>query len=430
MSRSRPGWPTRTRRGCSAPSATGRGDGCRPPGGRPRRNGPAGSRRRGGAPLRLPRRGLDGRPGYRPEPHRRRPVRVDRAAREPARRVAGRVPGRAGRHSLDGRPPGTRQNVFVALRELLASAADGGGAVLLLDEPDLDDLATGLALEEAARLVPRHPLLVVTRGAPAGVPATAGDGDGDDDPAQAAERLIAAGRPEEAVATVLEASYAAMEAGDQEHVLRWTEAVRGQAEGPARAAVLALRADAFAATGDPSAVAVYRLAVAAAHPDRAPGLRARMARAALLTGDLALGRRGDGRGGGLRRPGRRGNPAGPRHAGLLLRRPGRRRGRSGGGPTDGAGARGTGPAPRRHHSAGHDRAQPGPVVRPPRTRAAAPRERTRASRPPVFDSHLCVAEYLLYGPTPYTEVVALAEQLRRAVRGAPAPGGEPPSRRP
>ena len=30
----------------------------------------------------------------------------------------------------------------------------------------------------------------------------------------------------------------------------------------------------------------------------------------------------------------------------------------------------------------------------------------------VFDSHLCVAEYLLYGPTPYAEVTALTRQLR------------------
>ena len=31
----------------------------------------------------------------------------------------------------------------------------------------------------------------------------------------------------------------------------------------------------------------------------------------------------------------------------------------------------------------------------------------------VFDAHLCVAEYLLYGPVPYPEVITLAEQLRR-----------------
>jgi len=30
----------------------------------------------------------------------------------------------------------------------------------------------------------------------------------------------------------------------------------------------------------------------------------------------------------------------------------------------------------------------------------------------VFDSHLCVAEYLLYGPIPYPEVIELATALR------------------
>jgi tetratricopeptide (TPR) repeat protein len=36
----------------------------------------------------------------------------------------------------------------------------------------------------------------------------------------------------------------------------------------------------------------------------------------------------------------------------------------------------------------------------------------------IFDSHLCVAEYLLYGPTPYDEVLALAEQLRVSAQQA------------
>ena len=30
----------------------------------------------------------------------------------------------------------------------------------------------------------------------------------------------------------------------------------------------------------------------------------------------------------------------------------------------------------------------------------------------IFDSHMCVAEYLLYGPTPYREVINLASELR------------------
>jgi tetratricopeptide (TPR) repeat protein len=41
----------------------------------------------------------------------------------------------------------------------------------------------------------------------------------------------------------------------------------------------------------------------------------------------------------------------------------------------------------------------------------------------VFDSHLCVAEYLLYGPTPYQEVVALARQLREQAERAGARRG-------
>jgi hypothetical protein len=38
----------------------------------------------------------------------------------------------------------------------------------------------------------------------------------------------------------------------------------------------------------------------------------------------------------------------------------------------------------------------------------------------VFDGHLCVAEYLLYGPVPYREVVQLAESLRNAAARAGA----------
>jgi tetratricopeptide (TPR) repeat protein len=41
----------------------------------------------------------------------------------------------------------------------------------------------------------------------------------------------------------------------------------------------------------------------------------------------------------------------------------------------------------------------------------------------VFDSHLCVAEYLLYGQTPYDEVVALTRQLREQAERAGARRG-------
>ncbi|MGN6131730.1 MAG: hypothetical protein ACTHOK_15415, partial [Nocardioidaceae bacterium] len=38
----------------------------------------------------------------------------------------------------------------------------------------------------------------------------------------------------------------------------------------------------------------------------------------------------------------------------------------------------------------------------------------------LFDAHLCVAEYLLYGPMPYAEVIELAEDLRGRARAAGA----------
>ena len=34
----------------------------------------------------------------------------------------------------------------------------------------------------------------------------------------------------------------------------------------------------------------------------------------------------------------------------------------------------------------------------------------------LFDAHLCVAEYLLYGPVPYQEVIEESEDLLRHVR--------------
>jgi hypothetical protein len=84
----------------------------------------------------------------------------------------------------------------------------------------------------------------------------------------------------------LEAARAAAAAKLHEQVLRWTGAVRQHANGPVKAALLALRADALAAVGDHAAVAAYRQALAAAGLDQAPGLRARLAHAALLGGDV------------------------------------------------------------------------------------------------------------------------------------------------
>ena len=241
-------------------------------------------------------------------------------------------------------------------------------------------------------------------------------------PARVADRLLAAGEPAMAAPYALEAARAAAAARLHEQVLRWTGAVRQHVNGPVKAALLALRADALAAVGDQAAVAAYRQALAAADLDQAAGLRARLARAALLSGDVAS--------------------AEEALAGL----------EASGGPDDGAILLGRGMLA--YFSGDLDGADTAvEAARALALRPGAPdrlldvitlqgmiahnrgewfdrlrRELRGTSENPqlastVFDSHLCVAEYLLYGPTPYQEVVALAHQLREQAERAGARRG-------
>ena len=62
-------------------------------------------------------------------------------------------------------------------------------------------------------------------------------------------------------------------------------------------------------------------------------------------------------------------------------------------------------------AAGADRPPAGRVVRPVPDGAAADPGQDRLAIA-LFDAHLCVAEYVLYGPVPYDEVIELAEELR------------------
>ena len=230
-------------------------------------------------------------------------------------------------------------------------------------------------------------------------------------PARVADLLLAAGEPAMAVPYVLEAAPIAASSGFHAQVLRWTEAVRGHVDGQAEAAMLSLRADALAAVGDHAAVPAYRKALAVAELDQVPGLRARLARAALLSGDLGSAEEALA---GLEPSG------GPDDGAILLAR---------GmlayfaGDLDGADAAVqaartialTPGAPNRlldvitlQGMIAHNRGEWFDRLR---------RELRATSENPqlagaVFDSHLCVAEYLLYGPTPYGEVLALTRQLR------------------
>ncbi len=232
------------------------------------------------------------------------------------------------------------------------------------------------------------------------------------DPARVAERFVAAGCLPDAAPYALAAARRA--AGVQLHreVLRWTDVARGHVTDEDDSELRTLRADALFCVGDPGAVIAYRAALDLASPAAARGLRARLARAALYAGDVATASEALD---GLAPDG------GPEDAGVL-----HAQGMLAyfSGDLDAAGAAGdairglavAGGAPVKvldgitlqglvAHNRGEwfDR-----LGRELRATSESPALATA-----VFDSHLCVAEYLLYGPTPYDEVIRLVTNLRR-----------------
>jgi DNA-binding winged helix-turn-helix (wHTH) protein/tetratricopeptide (TPR) repeat protein len=231
-------------------------------------------------------------------------------------------------------------------------------------------------------------------------------------PERVAEHLLAIHDPAAAVPAAVEAASRAAEARAYGDVLRWADAVVDHASGDERLTLLTLRARALAAMGEPSAVAAYRQALALASPQGARRLRAELARAALFAGDFDTARDALE---GLEPDG------GPDDVAIVLAK--------GGfayftGELDAAedaleALRGTtfGPGPSTsmidtialQGLVAHDRGQWFDRLR---RELVATRERPDLVAT-IFDSHLCVAEYLLYGPMPYEEVVALAGELRR-----------------
>ncbi len=152
-------------------------------------------------------------------------------------------------------------------------------------------------------------------------------------------------------------------------------------------------------------------AALAAAGDRAPGLRARLARAALMSGDIASAEEALA---GL-------GPSGGPDDGAILLAHGMLAYFSG--DLDGAdaaveAARALALAPGAPNRlldvitlqgmVAHNRGEWFDRLRR-ELRATSENPQLAAT---VFDSHLCVAEYLLYGPTPYDEVVVLTRQLR------------------
>ena len=230
-------------------------------------------------------------------------------------------------------------------------------------------------------------------------------------PDRVATHHLAAGQAAAAVAPGLEAARHAAAAQRHRDVLRWTAALVDHAPRAERVELLRLRGDALVASGDPGAVPAYRTALSLAAPDQVAGLRARLARGAMVAGDLAT--------------------AGEALDGLA----------PGGGPGDGEVLLALG----MHAYLTGDIASAEQTVERARGHALAPdapnvlldiitlegmiahnrgqwydrllRELRATRESPdlaatIFDSHICVAEYLLYGPTPYAEVVSLAHELR------------------
>ncbi|MDP3890845.1 AAA family ATPase [Nocardioides sp.] len=234
--------------------------------------------------------------------------------------------------------------------------------------------------------------------------------------ARVAHQFLAAGRADLAVPYVLPAVETAGALGAYRDALALVDAVRDHVTGQEQAHLLARRGDLLMALGDPDAVAAYRAATAVTTGTEHRLVRARLARAACFAGEL--------------------DTAEAALAGLELERD------AADGPillARGNLAYFTGDIDAAWDAATEARKllltpdDPWHYVDLVALQGLIAHQRgewferfrlelRRTSGRPglataLFDAHLCVAEYLLYGPVPYPEVITLAEQLRgRAAR--------------
>jgi DNA-binding SARP family transcriptional activator/tetratricopeptide (TPR) repeat protein len=251
-------------------------------------------------------------------------------------------------------------------------------------------------------------------------------------PARVGHHLAEAGDPVKAGPYLVRAAEREAAVGAYRDALDLIDRVHAHVEGPTRARALSLRADLLFALGDPLATVAYRQALGMAEGQDARLLRARLARAATIVGDLdtaAAALDGLEPDGGSADPDillARGNLA------YFL------------GDIDGAWA--VAEQARSRVLAGDKAWQVLDLISLQGLLAHQRGEwfdrmrielrRTRESPDvalAIFDGHLCAAEYLLYGPTPYHEVIDLARSLRdtahrsgalRAVAFAAALAGE------
>jgi DNA-binding SARP family transcriptional activator/tetratricopeptide (TPR) repeat protein len=230
-------------------------------------------------------------------------------------------------------------------------------------------------------------------------------------PAQIGHHLLEGGEPVAAVPHILRAAETAASIGAYRDALDLVDRVRATATGGERSRLLQLRADLLSALGDPTAIGAYREALAGAPADRRPLLRARLARAAIMAGDLETAAAALD---GVRVSG------GPDDAEILLAQ-----GHLAWFNSDFDRAWDISEEARWRVLGGdknwqvlslvalqgllaHRRGEWFDRMRHELRRTRDVPEIANA----VFDGYLCPAEYLLYGPTPYREVIDMARGLR------------------
>lgn len=231
-------------------------------------------------------------------------------------------------------------------------------------------------------------------------------------PARVAHQFLAAGQPARAVRFALPAVETAGALGAYRDALALVDAVRDHAAGDELARLLARRADLLMAVGDPGAVAAYQDAIRVTSGVEQRLARARLARAACFTGDFETA--------GMALEGL--DPAGDAADGPILLARGNLAYFTG----DVDAAWEAASAARRVLLTPEDPwhfvdlvALQGLIAHQrgewfERFNMELRRTRGRAGlATALFDAHLCVAEYLLYGPVPYAEVIEQAEGLRR-----------------
>ena len=229
-------------------------------------------------------------------------------------------------------------------------------------------------------------------------------------PARIGRHLVQAGAGADAVPYLVRAAETASVVGAYRDALALVDAARPYASGAHRARALSLRADLLTAIGDPMA-GPYREALGAAEPSAVRRLRARLAHSALMAGDLATAAAALD---GLDTDG------GADDADILLAR-----GKYAYFTGDFDAARTAAEQAQRLILAGERNWQVLDLVtlrgllahRSDQWFAQMRTELHRTREDPgtasaIFDGYLCSAEYLLYGPTPYAEVIELARDLR------------------